>query len=98
MTRLMTSTALIAVAVAAVALTGCTSRTQEAAAGDVTGFSAHATIGARRVGLSLQHHAERIHSPTHIWSYAQGTGFLSAYGPSASPPAAIPVTANRKNC
>src|ERR1700750_2419141 len=45
MTRRRTSLALIAVAVTAVALSGCTSRTQQAAAGDVTGFSAHATIG-----------------------------------------------------
>jgi len=37
--------ALVLVAAGALALAGCTSRTQEAAAGDVTGFSAHATIG-----------------------------------------------------
>jgi putative multiple sugar transport system substrate-binding protein len=41
----MARTALIVVAVGALALTGCTSRTQEAAAGGTTGFSAHATIG-----------------------------------------------------
>ena len=46
MTRRMLCAAVIALAVGAFALTGCTSRTQEAAAGGgTTGFSAHATIG-----------------------------------------------------
>ena len=44
MTRLARSALILAV-VGALALAGCTSRTQEAAAGDVTGFPAHATIG-----------------------------------------------------
>jgi putative multiple sugar transport system substrate-binding protein len=45
MMHLRSATALIAVTVAAFALSGCTSRTQEAAAGGATGFPAHATIG-----------------------------------------------------
>jgi putative multiple sugar transport system substrate-binding protein len=43
--RFRGATALIAVAATALALSGCTSRTQEATAGGATGFSAHATIG-----------------------------------------------------
>jgi len=44
MTRPARAALILAVA-GALALAGCTSRTQEAAAGDVTGFPAHATIG-----------------------------------------------------
>ena len=45
MTRRRTCAALIAIALAGLVLTGCTSRTQEAAAGSVTGFPTNATIG-----------------------------------------------------